>query len=210
MPAKTKCSICRGTANLAVIDSLIDSSSMTLKEISEQFHISVYSLSRHSRHRNNPALEDGSASSDLQSKSDLLWERSNEIWALAAADADLRSQISSIQTGLRSLELQAKQAERNREIAEEAGEADGKVSINSLDDVLSFLSPPTEPDPVDAKKLEEALRRCRALNGVDGVQIFYRMMEDNRFCSDLVSYATNWTPKEKGSNEPVQTESAAN
>lgn len=200
----TKCSICRDVANMAAIDSLMDSG-VSQKEVSKQFGISKFSLSRHVNHHRNQVEPASETHNDIQ-----LWlSRCDDQYQAACFDNDSRAAIQSLAQGLRACEAKAKAAERRAEAKLEAGEDDSRISIGSLDQVMELFDQ-VPATPTDAAKLEEALRRCRALNGVDGVQIFYRMMEDNRFCSDLVSYATNWTPKEKGSNEPVQTESAAN
>jgi hypothetical protein len=201
-----KCSICTHK-NVAQRKSLADSGE-SIKAIAEQFQVSRFSLSRHINHHRNPAapVAGSAGTDDLQSRSDLLWKRSNQIWELASADADLRSAISSVQTGLRSLELQAKQKERDQEIAAEEND-DDRVSIGDLDSVIQLFDA-VPPDPVNQVKLKIALDKARAANRMDGVAIFFKMLEDSAFAADLTDFATTWKQKEKV-DEPVQAQTSA-
>ena len=63
---------------------------------------------------------------------------------------------------------------------------------------------------MDQAKLQEALDRCRAINRLDGVQVFFKMIENPEFCTDLTAFATNWTPKEKGIDDVPQEPARAN
>ena len=133
----TRCQICL-SKHLTEISDLLDSNTMTLKEISTQFGCSYPSLVRHAARHRGPAVPEaegagGTTGDDLQSRSDLLWSRSNEVWARSTVDADLRSQISSIQTGLRSLELASRQAEREAERVAGDESNDGRVILQELD-----------------------------------------------------------------------------
>jgi hypothetical protein len=211
----TKCSICARTTDLPAISDLIDAQ-VPLKEVAAQFHCSYPSLVRHAaRHRGPVAPAAGSAgpdaaADDLRSRSDLLWSRSNEVWNSAMADADLRSQISSIQTGLRSLELQAKQAERQAEAKAEADSGGNKVSIGDLDDLVQAMTnPELLPDPVDREKLQIVVRKSQELMRPDCHAVFYKMWECPEFAEALIDYVRDWKPEKK--NEPVlEKVSAAN
>ena len=181
-----------------------ENSGESIKAISEMFKVSRYSLSRHLNHHRNPAVSVGSAGGDIST-----WlSRANDEYLLARADADSRGAIQALIAGLRACEAKAKQAERQAEAAEEEESDDGRVSIGSLDDVMEMFNRVPD-DPVDREKLTLALAKARELNRVDGMTIFYRMLENGEFASDLVTFATNWNPMEKGTNQPLQTEATA-
>lgn len=201
----TKCSICRDVANMAAIDSLLDSG-VSQKEVSKQFGISKFSLSRHVNHHRNQVEPASETHNDIQ-----LWlSRCDDQYQAACFDNDSRAAIQSLAQGLRACEAKAKAAERRAEAKLEAGGDDSRISIGSLDQVMELFDQ-VPATPTDAAKLEEALRRARALNRVDAMQMFFRMIEDSAFAEDLVTFATSWTPAKKGeSDEPILQVSAAN
>ncbi|MFZ3277663.1 MAG: hypothetical protein WA182_12240 [Candidatus Sulfotelmatobacter sp.] len=201
----SKCQVCVSPF-LSQISDLLDQNTLTLKQISEQFNISVHSLSRHcARHRNEAPESPAETANDIS-----LWiQRCDDQYRAAVFDSDSRSAIQALGQGLRAVEARQKQLEREREVTDEEGESDGRISVSSLDQMMELFDqvPVTR---TDAAKLEEALRRARALNRVDGMQIFHRMIENNEFAEDLVTYATSWTPTKKGiTNESVQSEAIA-
>jgi hypothetical protein len=215
MPAN-RCSICKNTANLAAIDSLLDSGTPQ-KEVAATFNVSRFAISRHVNHQRNssPAAGSPGSAGDLQSKSALLWERSNEIWNLGAADADLRSQISSIQTGLRSLELQAKQRERDQEAKEEAGQglidAQGRLDIGALSEISEWWE--KNLDDQQKKSIERAAQLESELRVSDGSRLFETMRTDPILREAVLKYAFDFqlARKEKNENESelIQESSAA-
>jgi hypothetical protein len=204
----SRCSICSSPL-LAEISDFLDSNSLTLKEIAAQFHCSYPSLVRHAaRHRDSVATESGSAGSagggDLQNKSDLLWSRSNEVWNLAAADTDLRSQISSIQTGLRSLELQAKQWEREQEAAsEEKGlfDENGRLDVRVLTEVSDWYD--RTLSETQKRTITKAAELERELGVSDGFALFETMRTDPILREAVLEFAHNFqlARKEKNENE---------
>ena len=193
MPAR--CQICT-SPYLQQISDLIDSNTLTLKQIAVQFSVSVFSLSRHcARHRRPAEPASEATSNDIQ-----IWlDRCHAQYEAAVFDNDARAAIQTLAQGLRACEARQKQLEREREeVAQEAGEdGDFRFSISDLDGVNLLLSQ-TEPDPVDVPKIEEALKRCRLLNLPDGMVIFHRMIESPAFAQDLLRWAALWEPTKKG------------
>jgi hypothetical protein len=211
----TKCSICARETDLPAISDLIDAQ-VPLKEIAAQFHCSPSALSRHiARHRNPVVPEAEGAGGDLQSKSDLLWSRSNQVWELATADTDLRSQISSIQTGLRSLELQAKQRERDQAAQEEKGSGliddQGRLSIGVVSELSEWWE--RNLDDQQKKSIERAAQLESELRVSDGSRLFETMRTDPILREAVLKYAFDFqlARKEKNENESelIQESSAA-
>jgi hypothetical protein len=200
----SRCSICSRTADLAAISDLVDAQ-VPLKEIASQFHCSYSALVRHcARHRNPAAPEAGSAGTDIA-----IWlSRAEDQYKAAVFDNDQRGAIQALVAGLRACEAKAKQAERDQEVAEEAGEDDGRISIQDLDGVVELLT--QTPDvPADQAKIKIALDKARILCKPDMVAVFYRAYENFAFASDLMTWAASWQPAQKGDSDAViQTETA--
>ena len=117
----------------AAIDAAILANHETLQALAAKFNVSAYSLSRRKKAlAATTAIEDGD---DLQSRSDLLWERSNSVWETSVLDADTKNQIASIQAGLRSLELAHRQAQKAAETAPvPAGQT--VLTIEAMDEII--------------------------------------------------------------------------
>jgi hypothetical protein len=200
------CSVCARVTEVAAIDSLLDNGS-SLSDVAKQFPgTSRFALARHLKHRKADAE---SPISETMAQCRLWMSRADDQYASAVADDDTRSAISAIASGLRAVETALRTAEKEKEVAEEAEADDAPISIGSLDDVMEMFN--RVPDnAVDAGKLAEALRRAKALNQVDAMQMFYKMIECPEFASDIVVYATSWEPKEKGkADEPFLEKASA-
>jgi transposase len=198
-----KCSICQHPS-ARQIDDLLDAGE-SKKSVAAQFSVSIHSVSRHSRHGAAPD------SDSLEAQAAKWRTRADDLWQHATADADVRGQAQAVAAGLRSCEMQARAAEKKAEVqAKSAAELDdGKISIGSLDELVSILTQ-ENPSPVDQAKLRIALDKARALNRPDMVAIFYQAHENPRFAEALSDFAATWSEK-KGTNEsePIQEASSA-
>lgn len=202
MPAR--CQICT-SPYLQQISDLIDSNTLTLKQIAEQFSVSVFSLSRHCARHRNPAPAAGSVGADIET-----WlSRANDEYLLARADDDSRGAVAALIAGLRATESKMKALERKAEQQEEAGEEeDFRFPISDLDGVTQLLTQ-TPVDPVDQEKLKLALEKCRLLNRPDLLVVFWKAYEDPVFASELSSWTAMWqSAKDKGEPDAIPQETA--
>jgi hypothetical protein len=202
------CSICGRTTDVAAIDSLLDAGE-TLTVVSKQFNTSRFALARHLKHRKSEAEAPISATqaeiSKWLARADLEYEK-------ASQDDDIRSANASIASALRCIETQLRTAEKEKEVTEEAGEDDVKISISNLDDVCAmFDQAQASDDPVDQAQIKITLDKARLLCKPDMVAVFYRAYENLRFAEDLLTWAATWEPEKKGNSDgPVQTGRCAN
>jgi hypothetical protein len=184
------CSICT-SPNCAAIDSLLDSGESQLS-VSQRFSVSKFALSRHARR----LCQQPTDSIDSDEK---IWlERLERAHQQAVTDGDVRGMQQTTSAALREIRARKTAKAKAAEVAPESD--DGKISISSLDDVMEMFN--RVPDnSVDAAKLKEALRRARALNHSDGVQIFLRMLECREFAQDLTAWVASWQPARKGDSD---------
>lgn len=185
------------------IDEALALGEVSLQALATRFNVSPYALSRR---RKRLAITPAVEADDLPAQA-LKWrERADQLWRQGTADADSRAMAQAVSAGLRSVELQARQKERDQEIAAEEND-DDRVSIGDLDSVISLFDA-APPDPVNQVKLKIALDKARAVNRMDGVAIFFKMLEDSAFAADLTDFATTWKQEEKV-DEPVQAQTSA-
>ena len=197
-----KCSICNHE-RVREIDSLLDSHE-SQKNISLQFPgVSVHALSRHGRRLCKPA------SSDPLDADEKLWlDRLDKAHKQAVADGDIRGQQQIAATGLRVARQRRTEAAKAK-AAKAASDADseGKISIGDLDSLVQIFSDPSVvADPTDRAKVEYVMRKAHGLMRMDAEQVFQKMWENQRFCNDLIAYASQW--KEEPS-ELVQAQTSA-
>jgi transposase-like protein len=132
----SRCSICN-SEHCAEIDNLVDSQSLTLKEIAQQFGVSYPALVRHcARHGKNalaPARE--TEISDLTAEAEKWRVRADQVWEQSVADQDTRGQVQALQAGLRSVELQHRQEQRAAEPKPENSET--PCTIEKIDEIIS-------------------------------------------------------------------------
>ena len=190
--SKRQCSIC-SSPHLAAIDDLLDGGA-TQKDSAAHFGVSKFALSRHVRHSNPTPVTPESADS-LEARAALWRERADQLWHTATADADSRAMAQAVSAGLRSVELQARQKEREAEAAPDA-EDDGKLSVEVLDKIVAWW------DRVQAENDEKftklALEEAKRLRCPDLYQVFLKLWDSPalkervlEFCRELFAEETS-------------------
>jgi hypothetical protein len=147
---------------------------------------------------------------ELDEEESLWARRLEESYQRAVSDEDQRGMQAAAKAGLSHVRQRRTERKAAAKAASDAcsGADDGKISIGSLDEFISVLDQ-VPPDPIDQAKLKEALARCRAINRLDGLQIFFKMIECPGFAEALTDFATSWQPPTKGEDDAtVQTETA--
>jgi hypothetical protein len=131
------------------LDAALLAESQPLKDLALSYGISAYSLSRHKAKHLLAPLTDTSVSESEQLQ---LWAaRADEMYLLAGANADVRSQCQALAAGLRALEFSLKrreelQAQASRELPSDPcswSEADRTRVIAIFDDIIRNTSLPT-------------------------------------------------------------------
>jgi hypothetical protein len=163
--------------------------------VSERFSVSRFALSRHGRGLCKPA--DG-----LEPDEKIWLERLERAHAQAVIDQDVRGMQQTTAAALREIRARKAAKVKAAESApDKAEDAEYKIPVSSLDDVVSMLTA-TPPDPISESKLKQALRLARALNRPDFVAIVNRAHENHEFAADLATWASCWEPAKKGTDEP--------
>jgi hypothetical protein len=129
MSRPRKCKICGDPAITSQVNALLESG-VKLKTIVEQVPgFSVYQFSRHKRNCLAPktAPESDAASSEIEK-----WmQRADDLYLIAGANGDVRSQVAALSAAVRSIGAREKQKQHERE-AEPADDPNA-LTIENLD-----------------------------------------------------------------------------
>jgi hypothetical protein len=142
---------------------------------------------------------------ELDEEESLWARRLEESYERAVRDEDQRGMQAAAKAGLSH--ARQKKAERKAAKAkvEQAEADDRKVSIGSLDQMVSILSQ-SEPNPIDKPKIAEALRRAKELSRPDFVTIFLKAYENPAFAEALATFSSLWEPQEGETDATVPEE----
>ena len=157
------------------IDAAILANHESLASLAVRFNVSVHGLSRRKKALATAPATEASDRDDLQARSDLLWERSNQVWEASLVDADTKNQIASIQAGLRSLELAHKRAEKTADAASEA-KNDGDFTLEEIDAMVKRFEKMQQEQ--GREKALEAAENSRRLDLPNCMGIFFACAED--------------------------------
>jgi hypothetical protein len=188
------------------IDQALALGEESLQALATRFNVSPYALSRRrKRLAMAPAVEDN----DLPAQA-LKWrERADQLWHQGTADADSRAMAQAVSAGLRSVELQARQKEREAEAVSVAEEADdGKLDIGTLSEVLDWYDRCFDDNQKRTVML--AAEKSRQLGVYDSYELLNSMSVSAELRAAVLQFAHDFQAARKGNpDEPVQTESAA-
>jgi hypothetical protein len=187
------------------IDQALALGEVSLQALATRFNVSPYALSRRRKRLViTPAVE----ADDLPAQA-LKWrERADQLWHQGTADADSRAMAQAVSAGLRSVELQARQKEREAEAASVAEEVDdGKLDIGTLSKVLDWYDRCFDDN--QKRTVLKAADLERQLGVSDSYELFNSMSTDPALRVHVLQCARDYQLAKKGNDEPVQTESAA-
>jgi hypothetical protein len=188
------------------IDEALVLGEVSLQALATRFNVSPYALSRRRKRLTiAPAVEDD----DLPAQA-LKWhERADQLWHQGTTDADSRAMAQAVSAGLRSVELQARQKEREAEAASVAEEVDdGKLDIGTLSKVLDWYDRCFDDN--QKRTVALAAEKSRHLGVYDSYELFNSMSASPELRAAVLQFAHDFQAARKGSpDEPVQTESAA-
>jgi hypothetical protein len=187
------------------IDRALALGEESLQTLATRFNVSPYALSRR---RKRLAITPAVEADDLQAQA-LKWrERADQLWHQGTTDADSRAMAQAVSAGLRSVELQARQKEREVEAVSVAEEADdGKLDIGTLSKVLDWYDRCFDDN--QKRTVLKAAELERQLGVSDSYELFNSMSTSPELRQAVLEFAHNFQ-LEKKNNEPVQMESAAN
>jgi hypothetical protein len=155
--SKRECSICAHASSAAIDDLLVAGANQ--KDVAVQFSVSRFAVSRHVRH-SVPAPE-GSLNTSRDEIGKWL-RRADDQYLLATVDSDQRGAISALVGGLRAIEAQIRNDEREVEAKPVAGDG-GRITLGQLDSILSAV--PETPETQLIREITWAIERVITFSG---------------------------------------------
>jgi hypothetical protein len=155
-----RCTACKHPDREA-LDAAILTGSRTLKDIAQEFTVDPSCLSRHRRLHLAPP--EPPAPITVEEEIRVWMARSEDLWNLAAANADVRGLAQALAQGLKGLEFSLRRkeetaAQKQRELPHDltAWSEEEKARFRSyLDWVLSWQVPTVAAAPVNQEKVPE-------------------------------------------------------
>jgi hypothetical protein len=176
--SKKACTVC-GHAQRVEIDRALMSGE-TQRSISAKYNLSSHTISRHVRHSREPEPE------NLSQQAALWSSRAEQLWASATYDADTKAQVAALSAGLKSLQAQQKEAERQ---VKQEPQASAKIDPSFIDKVIADC---------DQRQLELCLAESLRLKVPDLYTMFCQMQNRPAMQRAVISYANEWAENESG------------
>lgn len=188
--AKGNCQGCNH-AQRSELDAAIESGEK-LQAIAARFGISKFCVSRHKKHLAVAMPESDDDSLEAQARK---WrERADKLWAQAEIDQDVRGQAQAVAAGLRSVELQARQAEREQEATPDAETSDEFTpqDIAKFDRLLA---------DADERTTQLAIEGAQRLGCSDLYQLFEVCWGNAALKSAVLAFASDWLATQENTGD---------
>jgi hypothetical protein len=174
---KKSCGVC-GHAQRAEIDRALMAGDFQ-KTVAIRFGLSAFAISRHVRHSREP--EAGS----LSAKAELWASRAEQLWTSATFDADTRAQVAALTAGLKSLQAQQKEAER--QIKQEPQKTAQKFDPPTIDEILAHA---------DARQIQLCIEESQRLQMPDVYALFCSMVGRPAMQRAVIEFANEYVERQ--------------
>lgn len=174
----TRCLVCNDPRRLEIETAMLRR--VLLKDLSSQFGLSAFSLSRHRRlHLGNEGSEVPESNGDLRAQAQKWLARADQIWQTATVDADVRGQAEATRVALRGIEQLRKAQLQEPQQAPNVPGATG-LTLEYLDDLMErhYTQAANDPRYRVARLIEQSASEEQA-------EMIERLLSDSKFFREV-------------------------